>query len=127
MTYGKNCFYLEVPDAQHQARDWRARITYPLLIFAGTVSNFNIQKIEIVIETIPSQSSNRIYRRINPIITTQNGIRYSASTQASYELLNPSAGEVKPDGSFYFSGQDALQVKVKYGEWEEVVDVRMLK
>ena len=120
--YGKNAFYYEIPEATHTAQSWGERIQYPLIVFAGE-SSFDVEKWRIEIEVIKSQSSFRFFQRINPIVKTSHGIEYSASSQATFELLNPEAGEVKSDGRFSFKGKKNLKVKVTYKGLSKVVTV----
>ena len=126
LDYGSELFYYEIPDARHIPKDWRARIAYPLIVFAGR-QPYKPVSMKVEVEFIPSLSSNRMYRRINPVITCSNGIRFSAVTQASYILLNPEAGTIEKDGRFEFSGKKNLKVQVKYEAFEESLTIKFQK
>ena len=123
LSYGEELFYLEIPNGKHFPKDWRERIMYPLIAFAGK-QEYSVKSMKVAIEFIPSQSSNRIFQRINPIITLTNEMQYSAADQATYELLNPDAGELKKDGRFRFTGEEPLRIKVIFRGLEEEVVVK---
>lgn len=123
VEYGKDAFYLEVPEGRHHGADWAKRIHNPLIVFAGISDDYSLVDWRIEVEFILSQSGTHYYKRINPIVTTANGIEYSASSKGSYELLNTEAGEVLEDGRFSFSGEEALVVKVSYKEFEETITI----
>lgn len=119
-TYGENVFYYEVPEATHTPQAWGARVHNALLLFAG--NDPGDSKWEVEIEVIKSQSrANTFFLRINPIIEFANGLTYSLSVAADYELLNPEDGEVGEDGSFKFTNPNDLRVMVGYkGESKEI-------
>lgn len=120
-TYGKDIYYLEDPNAKHNAIWWGKRVGHPLLLFAGAKEPA-IKKMSVEIEVIPSQSRKGIYyQRINPIMTCKSGLKYSLAQKAVYTILNSESGKVKPDGRFSFTGTDNLQVFVKYGDFEKKI------
>ena len=121
-AYGVDAFYYEIPDADHSVASWVSRIHMPILIFAG-IEESQISSWQLVVEFIPSQQTNAVFKRINPIITMSNGVKYSACSQAQYKLLNPEAGEVTSDGRFEFSGTAPLNVEVTYKDFKEIVQI----
>lgn len=91
-------YYLEVPNGAHNISSWRARLEYPLKIFAGDVGK--AKHLEIVEECIPSKrNKSKIYYRINPIITTTTGIRYSIPFEINY-TFNQEAIDLKQTGQY---------------------------
>jgi enterochelin esterase-like enzyme len=118
--YGEHVFYYEVPKAKHTPQAWGNRAHNALLLFAGSDPGEAAWEVEI--EVIKSQSrANTFFLRMNPIIEFENGLTYSLSLAANYELLNPEDGEVGEDGSFKFTKQRDLRVKVSYkGESKEI-------
>jgi enterochelin esterase-like enzyme len=118
--YGESLFYLEVSGAAHEAKYWIPRIEYPLILFAGATDN-RISTFEIKIEVIPSATSKKHYLRINPIVTREDGVKYSLATQASYEVMNPGSGQVNEDGSFEFINNSDLKVRVSFQDWKEEI------
>jgi hypothetical protein len=118
-TAGKDCFYLEVKDGGHIAADWIKRIDYPLIAFAGINKDLSPEKMELVFECIPSLSvAGKIYRRINAVVTLNNGIKYSLSNMASYTLLR---GDIKlhDDGTVIAGTKTKAEAEVKYGEFKK--------
>lgn len=122
LEYGTDLFYYEVPDGRHVAEDWAARVHMPLLIFAGAAVA-EVKSWSIEIAYIPSEQSVRIFRRINPILERADGVKYSASTQATYTLLNPEAGTVETDGRFEHNGTTPLKVRVEYLNFKKVIKI----
>ncbi len=113
---GFDCFYYEVKDAGHIATDWIKRINYPLIAFAGINKDFSPKRMEVEFECIPSLSvAGKVYRRVNAVITLENGIKYSLSNTASYTLLK---GDIKlhDDGTIIAGTKTKAEVEVKYGE-----------
>ena len=106
-AYGEDVFYYEVPGGTHEVSAWKARVQYPLIAFFGKDEDFTPQKMEIHTEVIPSQSRvGLFFLRINPIVTTQNGIKYSLAEAAVYSLENADAGTILKDGRFSFSKEE---------------------
>ncbi|MDX1939220.1 MAG: alpha/beta hydrolase-fold protein [Saprospiraceae bacterium] len=121
LEYGKQVFYYEVPGGRHTDADWATRVHNALLIFAGTQQD-QTYSWDVEIEVIKSQSqANKFYLRMNPIIRFKNGLTYSLSLAAKYELVNKEDGEVKEDGRFEFKNPKNLEVVVSYkGESKKV-------
>ncbi|MBK7872419.1 MAG: esterase family protein [Saprospiraceae bacterium] len=114
LEYGKQVFYYEVPGGRHIASDWAVRVHNALLLFAG-IKQENSYTWNVEIEVIKSQSqANKFYLRLNPIIRFKNGLTYSLSLAANYELINEEDGEVKEDGRFEFKKPKNLEVIVTY-------------
>lgn len=121
LEYGKQVFYYEVPDGKHSGTDWATRAHNALLIFAG-IQKDQTYSWDVEIEVIKSHSqANKFYLRMNPIIQFKNGLTYSLSLAAKYELVNKEDGEVKEDGRFEFKNPENLEVVVSYkGESKKV-------
>jgi enterochelin esterase-like enzyme len=112
---GIDCFYYEVKDAGHNATDWIQRIHYPLIAFAGINKGLSPQKMEVEFECIPSLAvAGKIFRRVNAVITLENGIKYSLSNTASYTLLE---GDIKlhDDGTIIAGTKTKAEIEVTYG------------
>lgn len=117
-------FYFEVPDAQHTMQDWNQRIEMPFLVFAGEETQ-TISKLIVEIEVIPSQSvPGKKFTRLNPIVTCRSGLKYSLAYEATYEVLNPSAGKVYEEGRFELFGDENLDVLVTYKQFTKKVKIR---
>lgn len=122
LVYGTDYFYYEDPDGYHNDASWSKRIIYPLKIFSasGTLTPVSM---DIEIEVIKSAQSELYFQRINPIITLNNGVVFSASTQANYELVNVSDGAIQSDGRFAFTNDQDLEVKITYKDLIKTVTV----
>ncbi len=119
--YGREAFYYEIPGGTHDVGSWKERAQYPFIAFFGKDQDFTPLEMEVHTEVIPSQSRpGNFFLRINPIITTQNGIRYSLAEAATYTLENPEAGTLLADGRFGFSKEEDLRVKVQYNGLEQL-------
>jgi hypothetical protein len=113
-VYGVDDVYYEVKNAGHNVIDWIARIHYPLILFKGPESKA-IVGFQTALEVIKSVTvEGKYFQRLNPVVTLDNGMRYSAAQFASYQLLNPADGEVRRDGSFEFTSTNNLTVKISY-------------
>ncbi len=122
--YGENLYYYEDPQGRHQGKDWVKRMRFPLQIFAGTNRNSKIVDWHIKIEVIQSaQNPSRYFQRINPIISLENGVQYSAANQATYQLLNHASGRLSRDGAFTFMGSEDLKVQIKYQHLVENITI----
>jgi len=126
LVYGKDLFYYEDPIGGHDANSWSKRIKYPLILFAGS-KNFTPKEIKIEIEVIKSSISNKYFQRINPIIYLENGLIFSASNQAKYELINIADGLVKNDGRFTFKKKKNLEVKISYKNFTKKIVINYFK
>lgn len=120
-TYGSSIFYYEVPNGRHTLSDWKKRIAYPIVLFAGkkqaSIATWNIE-----IEVIKSTSKFGVYyQRMNPIVTLSNGVKYSLASEASYTLQNKQDGELSTDGRFKFLGEKDLKVIVSYKELKKEI------
>ncbi len=122
LIYGEHVFYYEVPGGRHIQADWATRVHNALLIFFGTFKDESYSW-DVEIEVIKSQSqANVFYQRLNPIIRYKNGLTYSLSLTANYELVNKEDGIVKEDGRFEFVKAKDLEVIVTYkGESKEII------
>lgn len=119
---GSRNFYFEDKDALHSDIYWSQRIEYPLLAFFGTVEP-KPESIEILLECIPSFTQQGVkFRRMNPVITTSNGLKYSLAHTADYTLQSGSA-ELGTEGSFINDPLTEVQVLVEYMDFSEIVDI----
>lgn len=119
LKYGENLSYYEDPKGRHDAASWQERLPDALLwsnrTFRQTPLQDSIITWRVEIEVIQSASTpGRFFQRLNPIVTTQSGLRYSLATEASYTLLNPNDGALASDGRFQFTGTNDLRVEIRY-------------
>jgi predicted alpha/beta superfamily hydrolase len=122
-VYGKSVFYYEVPNGLHSIRDWKKRLSYPILIFAGK-EKASIQSWNIEIEVIKSNSRPGVfYQRVNPIVTLSNGLKYSLADQANYNLQNKEDGQIMSDGRFKFTRQKDLKIIVSYQQLKKEIKI----
>ncbi|MFY0604860.1 MAG: hypothetical protein JXQ93_13050 [Flavobacteriaceae bacterium] len=122
--YGRSIFYYEVPKGEHTIKDWKNRITYPIILFSGKEKGI-IKNWSIEIEVIKSKSKPGVfYQRLNPIVILNNGIRYSLADQAKYVLLNKKDGKVFDDGRFHFLKQKDLNVLVTYQKLKKEITIK---
>lgn len=122
LNYGTDYFYYEDPNGYHNDASWSNRIIYPLKIFTAS-GPLTPVSMDIEIEVIKSAQSELYFQRINPIITMDNGVVFSASTQARYELVNVLDGVIEADGRFAFASDQNLEVRITYENLTEVVTV----
>ena len=121
LTILENVFYYEDFGGYHDLESWRNRTHNILLLFAGSTNRSQYTWV-IQKEVIKSQSNNRFYLRINPVIIFHNGLTCSLSFAATFQLTNPGDGIVNADGSFRFTQPRDLKVIVTYqGESREVL------
>ncbi|MAL18797.1 MAG: hypothetical protein CL670_07135 [Balneola sp.] len=114
--------YYEVPGGSHQQVDWLERIPFPLTLFFGTQEPEQ-ESMDVVLECIPSQSTAGLFfRRMNPIITLSNGVKYSLAQTASYTLQS---GEVQLgiEGSFRNNPDMEAEVLVEYESFSDTVSI----
>jgi predicted alpha/beta superfamily hydrolase len=119
---GIRSFYYEVPDGRHVQSDWLERIPYPLMLFFGTEEP-EPERMEVILECIPSQSTSGLFfRRMNPIITLSNGVKYSLAHTATYTLQS---GDVQlgVEGSFINNPDIISKVLVEYETFSETVSI----
>ncbi|MEQ8243704.1 alpha/beta hydrolase-fold protein [Fulvivirga sp.] len=108
-------YYYEVPDGTHTYNSWADRLGYALQIFTGTFDS-TIKDIDLVNECIPSQSMpGRIFQRVNAIVTTNSGTRYSLSTKADYRL-SKGKGTIEKDGRYFLESKTA-EITVSYDNY----------
>lgn len=122
--YGQSVFYYEVPKGEHTIKDWKKRLPFPILVFAGkrkaVIKDWNIE-----VEVIKSKSRPGVfYQRINPIVTLSNGVKYSLANQAIYILKNKKDGSLAEDGRFKFNNQNDLKVLISYKNLKKEVIIK---
>lgn len=119
---GTRNFYYEVPGGAHQQSDWLERIPYPLTLFFG-IDEAEPENMDVVLECIPSQSTAGLFfRRMNPIITLTNGVKYSLAHTADYTLQSGNV-ELGTEGSFINDPEVTSEVKVEYNTFSEIVEI----
>jgi len=117
--YGEDIFYYEVPNGLHAETDWANRLHIPLGLFLNGAPE-EVKAFDLIKECIPSQSTPGLtFQRLNPIVTFTNGIKYSLSTSASFQVVD-GGGEVLEDGRFNAKG-GSMTVEVSFGDWSEHV------
>ncbi|MEQ9425036.1 MAG: alpha/beta hydrolase-fold protein [Cyclobacteriaceae bacterium] len=121
LTFAEQIFYYEILDGTHSTFSWDKRIDIPFRLFMNGGPNSEISKFQIINECIPSQSTaGRIFQRLNPLVTYENGIKLSMTTEAEYAVIE-GLGEVTPDGRYLVEGEGPMKVMVSYQEWSEEV------
>jgi predicted alpha/beta superfamily hydrolase len=119
--YGKDIFYYEVPNGIHVESDWASRLHIPLGLFLNGAPE-EVKDYEVIKECIPSQSTaGLVFQRLNPIVTFTNGIRYSLSTSATFQVVSGD-GVVLEDGRFDAKG-GSMTVEVSHGNWSEHISL----
>ncbi len=114
IRYGRDAFYYEVDGGIHDIFAWRLRVHFPLLAFHGINQDFTPEGMEVITEVFRHRLGGPLYTRINPIVTTTNGIKYSLGDAARYTVENPEAGTVSSDGTFTLFGDEDLRVKIQF-------------
>ena len=117
LRYGSGIFYYEVNGGAHTGTSWASRIHIPFKIFTDGVTG-DVKEKEVLVECIPSQSTPGLtFQRLNPLVKYDDGIIYSLTTEASYEIIE-GAGEITVDGRFEVE-DESMKVKVRHDGWEE--------
>lgn len=120
---GENSFYYEVPGGEHLSEDWIQRIDLPLKVFFSTDKNPAPISLEVMLECIPSRSSpGKYFRRLNPVITLSNEVKYSLAHTATYSILRGDA-ELGTEGSFRNNPNSEIEIQVDYKSFSEIVRV----
>lgn len=120
---GQNNFYYEVPGAAHVPSDWLQRIHLPLMSFFSPIENPEPESMEVVLECIPSQSTSGLYfRRLNPIVTLSNGVKYSLAHTASYSVVSGEA-ELGTEGSFKNDPRTEVRILVEHSTLSKTIQV----
>ncbi|MCP4456599.1 MAG: hypothetical protein GY816_01015 [Cytophagales bacterium] len=74
-------------------------------------------------ECIPSQvTSGLIFQRLNPVVTFEDGTKYSLTAEATYEIIRGS-GEVTIDGRFEVTPEESMTVRISYGTLSEEIEL----
>jgi enterochelin esterase-like enzyme len=112
---GSRNFYYEVPNGKHIASDWLNRIEIPLKVFYGTDPDPLPEALNVHLECIPSKSvPGKKFRRLNPVVTLSNGVKYSLAHTASYTVIQGEV-EIGTDGSIQNNPNTLAEILVKYG------------
>ena len=119
----KKIFYYEDFGGNHDVSSWKGqRVDNILLLFSGKTDSLKYEW-DIQLEIIKSAYTGRFYPRINPVIHYSNGLTCSLSYAAVFILLNPGDGVVNKDGSFRFTGQNDLRVRIYFNGEEKIIMV----
>lgn len=120
-TYGQDLFFQMDPIGTHDEISWSRRVHSPLLMFAGKAPG---QAVKLEVSDYMSISlMGDTYLRLNPVVTMDNGMEYSVSSEATYKVLNPEAGQVDPSGIVTLLNQEALSVEVTYQGITQVYEI----
>lgn len=110
--HGQDMFYLWDKYGQHDEISWSKRVHNPLLMFGGKEPK---QAVSIEVSdyfTVMGSEGTRI--GLNPVVTMDNGMSFTASELVTYKVLNPKIGKVDGHGSVTFMKPEALEVEVSY-------------
>ncbi len=119
---GVQSFYFEEKDAEHSFLYWRDRLEFPLKVFFGTTEPTE-QELNVILECIDSSSTPGLrFRRMNPVITLSNGVKYSLAHAASYTLVEGD-GLLGSEGSFNNDSGEELAVMVNYKSFSNEVTI----
>ncbi|AIQ63867.1 hypothetical protein PSTEL_13005 [Paenibacillus stellifer] len=111
-TYGQDLFFQMDPIGVHDENSWSRRVHSPLIMFAGKAPG---QAVKLEVSDYLAYSwTGEAYPRLNPVVTMDNGMEYSVSSEASYKVLNPEAGQVEPSGKVTLLKKENLRVEVTY-------------
>lgn len=120
---GEQSFYYEVPDGRHTDRDWLNRIDMPLKTFFGTEEEAEPESMETILECIPSQSTpGRKFRRMNPVITMSNGVKFSLAQNATYELKSGET-QLGSEGSLLNNPDLESEIVITYKQFSDTVTI----
>ncbi len=124
LDYGRNVYYYEVPGANHSSAFWQARIDIPLRLFLEGSSQAEIIGMELQ-TYCASDLDNPGSRepRINPIISYDNGIKFSVMTEAAFSVTSGD-GTVQSDGTYAINSGSRMTVSCSYGGFTESIEVR---
>lgn len=130
-TLSKTClkledvYYYEIPDGRHSITDWRKRIGLPLHLFSSTFKP-KVNNLSLVKECIQSQSDrSKIYQRLNAIVETESGLKYSLAEKADYEILK-GLGKIESDGRFFVE-TGSIKVCASYKNLYQQITLRNCK
>lgn len=117
---GERSFYYEVPNGAHIPSDWKKRIHFPLILFFGT-TEIVPYSMDVVLECIPSKADPRKkYRRMNPVITLTNDVKYSLAHTATYSMLTGDV-QIGSEGSFINDPEVESKILVSFKGFSEQV------
>lgn len=120
--YGRELVFYEVKDSTHNELDWAERAEHPLVMFLGKhsdkITNYKIETYKITDE------NNKDYSIINLVVDIENGNKYSLYREAKYEVLNKLDGSVDEAGVISFETGEALNIKVRHNDFEEIITVK---
>lgn len=122
-TPGIQSFYYEDPEGRHAAYYWLRRIHNPLIAFYGMEENPRPVSMEVELECINSSSTPGLkFRRMNPMVTLSNELKYSLAHTATYTLLSET-GELGTEGSFENDPNYPMKVMVAFEDFFVEVNI----
>ena len=119
LRYGKEVFYFEVVGGRHDTPNWLLRIEIPFRLFMEG-SNLDLKSFEVLSYCIEEDGNKQ--GRINPVITLENGVKYSVMPLAEYEITSGS-GDILSDGR-YALNSSTMTVEVSYEGFTSTVELR---
>jgi len=118
--YGKDLFYHELYRGVHTNDVFGKNVENALIVFKGKKGNPSMVDLDVKIESVPNFDRTGLI--LNPVVTTDNGVKYSLLKQASYKVVSPKELTIMDDGYFDFLSKDA-KVEVTYGKLKKIVDL----
>jgi predicted alpha/beta superfamily hydrolase len=120
LTYGESLWYYEDKDASHHESAWSERVVFPLLLFKGLGMDSTLSLASEIVYTYheynPQQS---IIPRMNAILRTDRGIKYSLIHKASY-----SGVEIDEFGTLLSWPESELSLLVEYMDQSSMITVQ---
>jgi len=114
LVYAQNIFYYEVPGADHESPFWQARIDVPLRLFLEGIAQAALVDMELSTtcsDDLDAPGSEQ--SRLNPIVTYDNGVKFSVMTEAEFTVVAGS-GSVNPDGTYVVDSGSSMTVECSY-------------
>ncbi|MDP5275004.1 alpha/beta hydrolase [Chengkuizengella axinellae] len=125
-TYGEDLFYMLDNGAAHTLSAWEKRVKSALILFKGKEAKSAVKldiNVSFLTNGIYHNYLNESLVEINPIITLDNGMVFSARQLASYSVENEKDGDVDQKGYVTFHSGENLLVNVKYKNIEQQIEV----
>ncbi|NNF33289.1 MAG: hypothetical protein HKN68_04230 [Saprospiraceae bacterium] len=123
LVYGQTIYYYEVIGADHEMTDWTFRIEVPFRLFMEGTTTATEVKMDVSSYCVEIWDEPGVkYGRINPLLTFNNGVKYSATSEATYTITQ-GTGQVINDGSYFINQGTSLTVDVKYQDFETTIEL----
>ncbi|MDP5274614.1 alpha/beta hydrolase [Chengkuizengella axinellae] len=124
-VYGEDLFYLFDEGAEHNSEAWGDRIKNALILFNGDPAtkaiNMDVNTNEIL--NLHPYHSKDTSLEINPVVTLDNGILFSARQLVKYKVEDKHKGYVDEDGFAAFNSNDDLIVNLKYNNIQQNIEL----